>query len=44
MQTVIKGKPATPENTLIFPPSGVIPFHGFTMYGEYQINYSITLD
>ncbi|XP_044749874.1 TBC1 domain family member 19 [Coccinella septempunctata] len=32
MQVVIKGRQNTAENTLIFPPSGVIPFHGFTMY------------
>jgi hypothetical protein len=33
MQVVIKGKQSNTENTIIFPPSGVIPFHGFTMYG-----------
>ncbi|XP_044255390.1 TBC1 domain family member 19 [Tribolium madens] len=32
MQVVIKGKQNGAENTIIFPPSGVIPFHGFTMY------------
>ncbi|XP_034952659.1 TBC1 domain family member 19 [Chelonus insularis] len=32
IHAIIQGKPATIENTLIFPPSGVIPFHGFTMY------------
>ncbi|KAK4887853.1 hypothetical protein RN001_004124 [Aquatica leii] len=31
MQVVLKGK-TEPETTLTFPPSGVIPFHGFTMY------------
>lgn len=34
MQVPIKGKQPTPENSIIFPPSGVIPFHGFTMYGK----------
>lgn len=34
MQVVLKGKPPAPENTLTFPPNGVIPFHGFTMYGK----------
>nr|XP_033329468.1 TBC1 domain family member 19 isoform X1 [Megalopta genalis] len=33
IHAVLQGKPATLENTLVFPPSGVIPFHGFTMYG-----------
>ncbi|XP_022901539.1 TBC1 domain family member 19 [Onthophagus taurus] len=32
MQVVLKNKPHTPENIMAFPPSGVIPFHGFTMY------------
>ncbi|GJQ86471.1 hypothetical protein Trydic_g10377 [Trypoxylus dichotomus] len=32
MQVILKGKQATAENTITFPPSGVIPFHGFTMY------------
>ncbi|XP_066146495.1 TBC1 domain family member 19 [Euwallacea fornicatus] len=32
MQVGLKGRPNTTENTLVFPPSGVIPFHGFTMY------------
>lgn len=34
MQVSLKGRPNTTENTLVFPPSGVIPFHGFTMYGK----------
>ena len=34
MQVVLKGKQSTPDNTMVFPPSGVIPFHGFTMYGK----------
>ncbi|XP_046668556.1 TBC1 domain family member 19 isoform X1 [Homalodisca vitripennis] len=29
---ILKSKPATIENTVVYPPSGVIPFHGFTMY------------
>ncbi|XP_048513763.1 TBC1 domain family member 19 isoform X2 [Athalia rosae] len=32
IHAVLQGKSATLENTLVFPPSGVIPFHGFTMY------------
>ncbi|XP_023702175.1 TBC1 domain family member 19 isoform X1 [Cryptotermes secundus] len=32
VHAVLKNKPATVENTVAFPPSGVIPFHGFTMY------------
>ncbi|KAJ8919379.1 hypothetical protein NQ315_016472 [Exocentrus adspersus] len=32
MQVVVKGKQNQPESAMIFPPSGVIPFHGFTMY------------
>ncbi|KAK0087299.1 hypothetical protein PV325_001336 [Microctonus aethiopoides] len=32
IHAVLQGKPAALENTLVFPPSGVIPFHGFTMY------------
>lgn len=32
MQVVLKGKQPSAENTMIFPPSGVIPFHGFAMY------------
>ncbi|XP_039278684.1 TBC1 domain family member 19 [Nilaparvata lugens] len=32
---VLKSKPATLENTVVYPPSGVIPFHGFTMYGKF---------
>ena len=34
IHAVLQGKPATLENTLVFPPSGVIPYHGFTMYGK----------
>lgn len=39
MQVTLKGKqvPANSENTMAFPPSGVIPFHGFTMYGMYNV-------
>ncbi|CAH1389958.1 unnamed protein product [Nezara viridula] len=29
---VLRGKPPTIENTVIYPPNGIIPFHGFTMY------------
>ncbi|XP_071452876.1 TBC1 domain family member 19 isoform X1 [Hetaerina americana] len=32
LHAILKGKQATAENTVIYPPSGVIPFHGFTMY------------
>lgn len=33
MQVVLKGTKSTTDNNIVFPPSGVIPFHGFTMYG-----------
>lgn len=29
--TSLKGKPPTEA---IYPPNGIIPFHGFTMYGK----------
>ncbi|XP_065158492.1 TBC1 domain family member 19 [Atheta coriaria] len=32
MQVILKGKQPTTDNTMTFPPSGVIPFHGFSMY------------
>lgn len=37
MQVTLKGKqlPNASDNVMPFPPSGVIPFHGFTMYGKY---------
>jgi hypothetical protein len=31
---LLKGRNPAFENSVVFPPSGVIPFHGFTMYGE----------
>ena len=34
MSTTIKGKQSGVDHTINFPPSGVIPFHGFTMYGK----------
>lgn len=34
MQVILKGKQPTTDNTMTFPPSGVIPFHGFSMYGR----------
>lgn len=40
MVTTIKGKLSGSDSIINFPPSGVIPFHGFTMYGKC---YSITL-
>lgn len=33
IHAVIRGKAVSIENTVAYPPSGVIPFHGFTMYG-----------
>lgn len=33
MQVTLKGKQIARDSTMVFPPSGVIPFHGFTMYG-----------
>jgi len=35
VHAVLKNKPATVQYTVAFPPSGVIPFHGFTMYGKF---------
>ncbi|KAK3912118.1 TBC1 domain family member 19 [Frankliniella fusca] len=32
INAILKSKPPSAENTVIYPPSGVIPFHGFTMY------------
>ncbi|CAH0561001.1 unnamed protein product [Brassicogethes aeneus] len=32
MQVLLKGNKNTVDNNMVFPPSGVIPFHGFTMY------------
>ncbi|KAL1116275.1 hypothetical protein AAG570_005770 [Ranatra chinensis] len=29
---ILKGRNPTLENTVVYPPSGVIPFHGFTMF------------
>ncbi|XP_026326690.1 TBC1 domain family member 19 [Hyposmocoma kahamanoa] len=32
LTVTIKGKQPSPESVNVFPPSGIIPFHGFTMY------------
>lgn len=37
IHAVIRGKPVAIENTVAYPPSGIIPFHGFTMYGWYCV-------
>jgi hypothetical protein len=34
LTVTIKGKQTSAESVTVFPPSGVIPFHGFTMYGK----------
>lgn len=34
LTVTIKGKHTSADSTTVFPPSGVIPFHGFTMYGK----------
>lgn len=31
---VLKGRSNVINNCVIYPPSGVIPFHGFSMYGK----------
>jgi len=31
-RATLRGKTASLENTVIYPPNGVIPFHGFAMY------------
>lgn len=33
IHAVLRGKQVCLENTVAYPPSGIIPFHGFTMYG-----------
>lgn len=33
LSVTIKGKQTSAESVTVFPPSGIIPFHGFTMYG-----------
>ncbi len=35
INAILKSKTPSAENTVIYPPSGVIPFHGFTMYGMF---------
>lgn len=35
LTVTIKGKQTSPDSVTVFPPSGIIPFHGFTMYGMY---------
>ncbi|KAG7305388.1 hypothetical protein JYU34_009456 [Plutella xylostella] len=32
LTVTIKGRQTSPDSVTVFPPSGVIPFHGFTMY------------
>ncbi|KAG6463712.1 hypothetical protein O3G_MSEX014036 [Manduca sexta] len=32
LNVTIKGKQTSAESVTVFPPSGIIPFHGFTMY------------
>lgn len=34
MLVTLKGKQQSSENTMVYPPNGVIPFYGFTMYGK----------
>lgn len=36
MPVTLKGKQQVTENTLMYPPNGVIPFYGFTMYGKFD--------
>lgn len=38
MPVTLKGKQQTTENTIMYPPNGVIPFYGFTMYGKLAKN------
>lgn len=40
MQVTLKGKQIR-DTTMVFPPSGIIPFHGFTMYGMYGNHYCL---
>lgn len=32
IHAILRGMPVAIESTVAYPPSGVIPFHGFTMY------------
>lgn len=34
LTVTIKGKQTCADSVTVFPPSGIIPFHGFTMYGK----------
>lgn len=31
-QAILRGKSNATENTVIYPPNGIVPFHGFSMY------------
>ena len=33
-KSYIRGKLGVEEFAVVYPPNGVIPFHGFAMYGE----------
>ncbi len=30
----LKGKTSLIQDTVIYPPNGIVPFHGFSMYGK----------
>lgn len=34
IHAILRGMPVAVESTVVYPPSGIIPFHGFTMYGR----------
>ena len=35
-RSYIRGKLGVEEFAVIYPPNGVIPFHGFAMYGKHK--------
>ncbi|KAM6895176.1 TBC1 domain family member 19 isoform 1-T1 [Lycodopsis pacificus] len=39
-RSFIQGKGGEEECAVVYPPNGVIPFHGFSMYGEYILPLS----
>ncbi|KAM6959659.1 TBC1 domain family member 19 isoform 1-T1 [Tautogolabrus adspersus] len=40
-KSYIHGKVGDEECAVVYPPNGVIPFHGFSMYGEYTLHSSV---
>ena len=38
LTAVVKGKGGHTEGSVIYPPNGIVPFHGFTMYGMWYVH------